>query len=511
MDGGANISQGPGQGEAAIVQPWRNPITPQLEMAAYQNKQTADAAKEKKKSDILSSIKGFEFKGLANHGADFIQGYNDIVARTMDNLKNGDPAAQAKATQELANLGSLMNANVDLKNDLDDLATYVQTNSGKKIVPGLDEAITKATAPLPKGVLNDPVAYTKEIADRRLTLQNLPIIDAYDPQAEATKNRTEGKGIAGNFASQGYEKFELPEAEDWIRKNKLPKPDVQYFYKDKLATNADLKAKYGDDWEQLAIDTEAPQMLVDITPRPSKGITIINPDPNAKPFEGTSVPTEQVFKIGRGFGTVNRDMTSPNFGKIENLNKATENVPVRVTTLPVAKELGVSTWPEGTIQVDADGGITTLTGGVPDGIKFGQVAGDTYVATQTVEKTVDGQKFVIYKGEVVDPAKIAAFKKDTGINIPYEQQPIGIFKTGDGGYIYTKAASFLEPASLANYTVKGQSAVGEKVDKGMQEVMAPKGYNASYTLNGKQYSYDRLFKSYGKDGIDKLIKAGKIK
>jgi hypothetical protein len=474
MEPGANISQGPGQGEAAIVTPWRNPITPQLEMAAYQNEQTKKAAAEKKQSDILASIKGFEFKGLANHGADFIQGYNDIVSRTMNNLKTGDPATQAKATQELANLGSLMNANVDLKNDLDDLATYVQTNSGKKIVPGLDEAITKATAPLPKGVLNDPVAYTKEIADRRLTLQNLPIIDAYDPQTQATKLRAEGKGIAGNFADKGYEKFELPEAQDWVRKFVVPDPAAEYYYKDKLATNADLKKTYGDNWQQLAVDTEAPLMLVDVTPRPSKGININLPDPNAKPFEGTSVPSKQVFKIGRGFGTVNTDQNSPNYGKIEGYGMATESIPVRVTTLPVAKELGVSIYPEGTIEVDPDGNITNLSGkGVPDGTKFGQVAGDTYVATKTIEKTVDGKKFVIYKGEVVDPAKAAEFKADTGIEIPTEQQPIGIFKTGKGGYIYTKAASFLEPASLANYTVKGQSAAGEKVDKGFNKVMVP--------------------------------------
>jgi hypothetical protein len=111
---------------------------------------------------------------------------------------------------------------------------------------------------------------------------------------------------------------------------------------------------------------------------------------------------------------------------------------------------------------------------VPEGIKFGQVAGDTFVAKETVEKTVDGQKFIIYKGEIVTPEKADRFKKTTGIDIPYEEQPVGLFKTGDGGYIYTPAKYFLEPASLANYTVKGQSAAGAKVDEGFQKVTAPK-------------------------------------
>ena len=133
------------------------------------------------------------------------------------------------------------------------------------------------------------------------------------------------------------------------------------------------------------------------------------------------------------------------------------------------------------------------------------------VAKETVEKTVDGKKFIIYKGEIVTPSKADKFKQDTGIDVPYEEQPVGLFKTGNGGYIYTPAKYFLEPASLANYTVKGQSAVGAKVDEGFQKVTAPKGYNTSYTLNGKKYSYEKLFNAYGKEGIDKLIKKGKIK
>lgn len=540
MDGGANISQGPGQGEAAIVQPWRNPITPQLEMAAYQQEQARKLAKEKQDQEN-AKIPGLDFKGLANHAPEFITGYDKIQNELQVDIKNGDRMAQQKALNKLGVLNTLINANIDLKNKIGDLATTLKTNSDKTIFPDAEKAITEATSDLQPDLLDNPAAYAKEIT-RRIGLvdQGLKGIARFNPQVEAIKLGAEGKAIAGRFADMGYEKFELPEAEDWVTKNVLIDPSVEYHYKDKLESNPDLKKQYGDDWGLLAKTELAPNMLVDITPKPSKGITINNnlPDPNAKPFEGTSVPSEQVFKIGRGFGTVNNDKTSPNFGKIEGYGMATESVPVRVTTLPVAKELGVSTWPEGTIQVDADGGITTLTGGVPDGIKFGQVAGDTYVATQTVEKTVDGQKFVIYKGEVVDPAKIAAFKKDTGIDIPYEQQPIGIFKTGDGGYIYTKAASFLEPASLSNYTVKGQSAAGSKVDEGFNKVMkdkasavdgstktpasTPKAADLDFNVvktskdskidqffdyNGKNYRYERSTgKLYENENLIKTIK-----
>lgn len=291
MATGGNISSGIGTGAAQIIQPWNNPITPQLQFQAQQVEDAKQAKKEKEALDVMGSLKDFQFKGLNNHAPLFIAEYNKIIDDAANQLRAGDPMAAMNARQAINNLASKMQASVDLKSDIESLYDNYNKNYTKQDFIGIDEAITEATKDISPEEFADPVKFANAMAARIKAIKGVQAIDKYD-ELQAKKDALELFKTQAAFNDiQGVQQYSLENAKSDVPMI-LGSPKnlgAATYYKNLLAQSPDLQATYKDDWQALAKDRLAEEYTK--IPKPTKDTNI----------NITNMPEESATGVGRIF------------------------------------------------------------------------------------------------------------------------------------------------------------------------------------------------------------------
>lgn len=480
-EGALGISTGIGQGEAQIIKPFQSPVTPQQYGAVMAAQKKAEQDKKDKQAKAVASVADFQFKGLPQHAELFAKGYNDIIDFAYENIY--DPLIEFKVKQKMADLNTKANMSADLKANLQKQADFVQQGQGKNYYLGFDEAVKDVVAPIDYNTFLDTNKFGQAIGSKASLLNSVKTVPIYDTGAANVSLQNQVAGYAKNNL-QGRS-WETPETviDSMVEKELIGHPEAIVHF-ERVMKNDPVGAKAaGNDPYQYGFNVLKKDLKAKgFTPEPKGDTNIINVDTSDTPaLQGTSKPVIQNVKIARGFGRQLLDENGRPTGEID-YSTTTESVPLNVVTLPNKITLGTTVWPNGTIQVSAAGTITDISGQpASKDTSFGQFAGDTFVATKTVEKTVNGKKFIINAGEIVDPAKIRAFKETTGIDIPYKEQPIALIQS-DNGYIYTPSTPYGEPVGLSYMGAKGKTPKGQAVEKGIKITNKTTGNGKSTTF-----------------------------
>lgn len=450
---GINVSSGINQGLAQVFSPFQTQYDMgEIGQFEYKNRlaqQEAAAKKQEKLSKLTADIK------TPLMPPDYLKLFDKTRKELLEYAKKGDLDMVSKLKGDLENIGMLGKSISDNSRAVGN--TILQQPAGSfEGVDILDE-ITKGGKDINLtniyDVSTDYMNRLQGVKRKEKPFEQLQFIG----DLQGVRNEK----VQGNRTT-----FDDDQAADLILSGLATNPQAVGFYEKTYKSNPDLQKKYANHVE-YAVETLKPNLVIDNVGKQSKGgLTINNIMPNEnQQLQGTSKPVVQNIKIARGFGTGTDDQ-----GNIVGYGKTTESVPLNVVTLPNRVTLGTAVWPNGTIQVDASGNIKDISGEPADKeTTFGQFAGDTYVATKTVSKTVNGETFTINAGEIVDPEKIKRFKNDTGIDIPYREQPIALIQSGNG-FIYTGATPYGEPVGLSYFNTKGQTPKGEAVEKGIKTV-----------------------------------------
>lgn len=469
MEGALGISTGQGQGEAQIIKPFQSPVTPQQYGAVMAAQKKAEQDKRDKLGKALASVADFQFKGLPQHAELFAKGYNDIIDYGVQNIY--DPLIEFKLKQKMADLNTKANLSVDLKNNLQKQADAVQQGQGKNYFLGFEDAVKDVVSPVDYDTFLDTGKWGQTLGEKANKINSVKTVPIYD----VGKAKSALQNQIGGWAKDNLQgrTWETPEKviDGVVEAELTGHPEAIVHFEKVMKTDPVGAKAAGNDPYQYGFNALKKDLQAKgFTPEPKGDTNIINVDTTRKGgLQGTSKPVVQNIRIARGFGKLLLDMNGRPTGDID-YSTTTESVPLNVVTLPNKVTLGTTVWPNGTIQVGADGTITDISGQpASKDTAFGQFAGDTYVATETVSKTVNGETFTINAGEIVDPAKVKAFKETTGIDIPYKEQPIALVQN-DQGYIYTASTPYGEPVGLSYFSTKGQTPKGQKVEKGIKTV-----------------------------------------
>jgi len=468
-EGALGISTGQGQGEAQIIKPFQSPVTPQQYGAVMAAQKKAEQDKRDKQGKALASVADFQFKGLPQHAELFAKGYNDIIDYAVQNID--DPLIEFKLKQKMADLNTKANLSVDLKTNLQKQADAVQQGEGKNYFLGFEDAVKDVVTPIDYNTFLDTGKWGQTLGEKANKINSVKTVPIYDIGTAKGKIQMQIGEWAELNKKERTEETPDDVIDTFVRAELMGHPNAIITF-EKLMKNDPVGAKAANyQADQYAFNVLRQDLKVKSTSPTPQGQNInVNVDTTDKVgLQGTSKPVVQNIRIARGFGKPLLDMNGRPTGDID-YSTTTESVPLNVVTLPNTVKLGTTVWPDGTIQVGADGTITDISGQpASKDTAFGQFAGDTYVATETVTKTVKGKTFTINAGEIVDPNKVKAFKETTGINIPYKEQPIALIQN-DQGYIYTASTPYGEPVGLSYSSTKGQTPKGQKVEKGIKTV-----------------------------------------
>lgn len=339
-------------------------------------------------------------------------------------------------------------------------------------------------------------AYGKENAERMAKLNSVKTVPIYDIGA-ASLDLQRGMAAWGQANKDKNGNYKVPEnvIDDFVNKELMGHPHAYATFevamkKDPVgakAANYEVD-KYAFNILKKSVSAEGSTKSRDTN------VTVNVGGKDEAAIDAYSV-TEQIFKEAYGGEGQTRDVKQL---------VAVYPTPVKV----------------GTFKVPTGG---TIDGVPADGQTVNNVSFNVTKQKAVLQEDItwvgqDGQKRTVKAGTVVNPQDIEEAKKYTGKEPKFEYKYISEGYTDDN-QIVNVDAELIAPASVAS--LKGQTGKGalgvyqEKSNKQLQEKGSkntiPKGYKSSYVLNGKDVSYDKLFNSYGIDGINKLIKAGKIK
>lgn len=465
MAGEGYGTTGIGTGGAQVVGTSNYNVERYAQPLVQQQKEKAakEATQLKRNDKILGDLKGLSKIGSLRYGAGMDKFRGEIIEK----------AKKAIQTQDINDLLDLENSKLQF-NTIMDLAKQndaFRNNVGQQMLQGGNywnkEFFDEYHTPLDISNIAKPEDLIGQMTVDRDNLSQIRK-DKHDP----IKFSQAVGGIAKTFYSNegGFTEDDLRDSLGALFQSDPTAFDTYKHYEDRAKQDKALLGQFNGDVTKAAIKLATTEFLplVGKKPEKAKGGITINVDTGDKGgLQGTSKPVIQNVKIARGFGKQLLDENGRPTGEID-YDTTTESVPLNVVTLPNKVTLGTTVWPDGTIQVASDGTITDISGQpASKDTAFGQFAGDTYVATETVSKTVNGKKFTINAGEIVDPAKVKAFKETTGIDIPYKEQPIALVQN-DEGYIYTASTPYGEPVGLSYMSTKGQTPKGQAVEKGIK-------------------------------------------
>jgi len=488
-EGALGISTGQGQGEAQIIKPFQSPVTPQQYGAVMAAQKKAE---QDKKAKTLANIETLDFKGMPNEAGLFAKAYDEIVKFVAENVD--DPYVDIKMKQKMSDLKTRANMSYDRKMAINNIVGDVQKGEGKNIYLGIDPAIQAAVADMPYDTFSNTEAYGKANAERIAKLNSVKTVPIYDI-GQASLDLQRGMAAWGQANKDKNGNWKVPEnvIDDFVNKELMGHPHAYATFE--LAMKNDpvgaKKANYKVD--QYAFNTLKDSISAEgYTKSRDTYVNVNIGGDKGDSFDKYSV-TEQVFKEGFGVGGEQRDVKQL----------------VAMYPTPVV---------HGTFKVPVGG---TVNGEPSDGtvvvqdVKFNVTKQKAVMDEDITYTGSTGAKITVKKGQVINEADIPLATKVLGRQPKYEYKYISEGFTPEGDIVNVDA-DIIAPASVAALKgATGKGALGtyqEKSNKELQQkgskTSKPK---SSYMLNGKEYSYDRLLKAYGQEGIDKLIKAGKLK
>jgi hypothetical protein len=498
-EGALGISTGIGQGEAQIIKPFQSPVTPQQYGAVMAAQQKAQQEAAAKKAKAAASIADFQFKGLPQHAELFAKGYNDVVNFAVENID--DPLIEFKLKQKMADLNTKANMSADLKANLQKQSDFVQQGQGKNYFLGFDEAVKDVVNPIDYATFQDTNKFGQAIGNKAALLNNVKTVPIYDTGAAKKDLQDQISGWAkDNMQGKSWEATDKI-INTFVENELIGHPEaITHFDKVMKTDPAGAKAA-GNDPYQYGFNTLKKDLQAKgYTTGGNTNVNVNLGGGEDKSFDAYPV-TQQAFKEAWGVGNEKRDV-------IQN-----------VAMYPTPVEHGTFKVPVGgTVNGEPSDGTTVVKN-----VKF-NLTKEKAVMDEDITYNKNGVKVTVKKGQVINVDDIPTATRVLGRPPKFEYKYIseGFTPTGQ---IVNVDAELIAPASVA--ALKGQTGKGalgvyqeqsnkELQDKGAKTIggtktTIPKGYKSSYMLNGKDVSYDRLFERYGTDGINKLIKAGKIK